>query len=408
MHIPEVLKNLVSSAVRRTCALVGWSVVAWNQALSQQQHGLHSQSSPTSAAFHAYDFTPVEQLLRDSLKNFDGGCSVLLMQNGRVIYEKNFGTMNADTVIPVASASKWLAGALLMTFVDEGKLALRDPASKYLQYLVGTKAGITVQQLFAHTSGYAGEIAVMRDMKIPMKDAAYRISTERLQYTPGTRFAYGGASMQLGGRILEIVGEKSFEELFQERLAQPLGMVHTSFYGLGKTQNPLLAGGAKSSAREYARFLQMLMNKGVWQGKRILSETAITEMHSNQAGRVPVLRRLQSTSATLTQTSEIANYGLGVWRVCASLPTGISTAFSSPNSTQSSPTLVPTLAPPQTTSATVELIELNSQGRFGFSPWIDVRRNVIGVFSTYTPQDKMQATYKRMKQLLRDIIPTTN
>jgi CubicO group peptidase (beta-lactamase class C family) len=212
-------------------------------------------------------------------------------------------------------------------------------------------------------------------MKLTMKDAAYQISMENLAYTPGTHFAYGGASMQLGGRIIEIVGKKPFEELFQERIAKPLGMTHTSFYGLGKTQNPLIAGGAKSSAREYMRFLQMLANKGVWNGRRVLSEAAIAAMYANQAGGVPVLRRLQSTSANLILTSEHANYGLGVWRT--------------------SPTATPS----------EECVEVSCQGRFGFSPWIDMRRNILGVLATYTPQAKMQATYKRMKQVLREIIP---
>jgi CubicO group peptidase (beta-lactamase class C family) len=297
------------------------------------------------------------------------------MQDGKVLYERGFGKMSVDSVIPIASGSKWLASALLMTFVDEGSLSLNDPIGKYLRYLYGTKATITIKQLFSHTSGFAGEIATMRDMKLTMKDAAYRISTERFAYPPGTSFAYGGASMQLGGRIIEIVGKKSFEELFQQRIAKPLGMVRTSFYGLGKTQNPLLGGGAQSSAREYSHFLQMLVNKGVWNGRRILSEFSVADMHLNHAGGLPVLRRLQSTSANLTLTSEYANYGLGVWRT--------------------SPTPVPS----------DDIIEVSSQGRFGFSPWIDVRRNVIGVLATYTPQHKMQATFKQMKKLLREIIP---
>jgi serine-type D-Ala-D-Ala carboxypeptidase/endopeptidase len=335
-----------------------------------------AQAHTAPPTMQHYDFTPVEQLLRDSLhKNFDGGCALLLMQDGKIIYERSFGKIGVDSVLPIASGSKWLASALLMTFVDNGTISLNDPISKHLRYLYGTKGEITIKQLFSHTSGFAGEIATMRDMKLTMKDAAYRISTERFAYPPGTGFAYGGASMQLGGRIIEIVGKKSFEELFQERIAKPLGMTHTTFYGLGKTQNPLLAGGAQSSAREYAHFLQMLVNKGVWNGKHILSEFSVADMHLNHAAGVPILRRLQSTSANLTLTSEYANYGLGVWRT--------------------SPTSLPS----------DELIEVGSQGRFGFSPWIDVKRNVIGVLATYTPQHKMQATLKQMKKLLRMIIP---
>jgi hypothetical protein len=91
-----------------------------------------------------------------------------------------------------------------------------------------------------------------------------------------------------------------------------------------------------------------------------------------------VLRRLQSSSANLTLVGEQANYGLGVWRT--------------------SPTAVPS----------DEIIELSSQGRFGFSPWIDVKRNLIGILATYTPQNKMQATFKQMKRLIRDIVPTVH
>lgn len=365
-------RSILSLALLFACR----AAVMPNHVFAQTTSSPHSPAQAMSSGTHPlYDFSPVEQLLRDSANTFQGGCSLLLVQDGRILYEKNFGNMSADSVIPIASGSKWLAAALLMTFVDEGKISLTEPASTYLQYLTGTKAKITIRQLFSHTSGYAGEIAAMRDMKITMRDAAYKISMEKLAYEPGTHFAYGGASMQLGGRIIEIVGEKSFEELFQERIAKPLGMVHTTFYGLGKTQNPLLAGGAKSSAREYMHFLQMLMNKGTWNGKRILSEFSVAEIHLNHAGGVPVMRRFQATSGTLSLTSEKANYGLGVWRT--------------------SPTPTPS----------DDLIEVSSQGRLGFSPWIDLRRNVIGILATNTPQERMQATYKRMKQLLREIIP---
>jgi CubicO group peptidase (beta-lactamase class C family) len=337
---------------------------------------VNAQTHSATAAHPRYDFAPIEQLLRDSLqKSFDGGCALLLMQNGKVIYERSFGNMTVDSVLPIASGSKWLASALLMTFVDEGVISLNDPIGKYLRYLYGTKGDITIKQLFSHTSGFVGEIAPMRDMKLTLRDAAYKISTEPLAYPPGMNFAYGGASMQLGGRILEIVGKKSFEELFQKRIAKPLRMSHTDFYGLGKTHNPLLAGGAQSSAREYAHFLQMLTNRGVWNGRRILSESSVADMHLNHAAGVPVLRRLQSTSANLTLTSEYANYGMGVWLT--------------------SPTSVPS----------DEVIEVSSQGRFGFSPWIDIQRNVIGILTTYTPQRKMQATFKKMKKLIRGIIP---
>lgn len=339
---------------------------------------LFSQTPET----HHYDFSRVDKLLRDSLSRFDGGCALILIRDGKIIYDKGFGAITTDSVMPIASASKWLSGALLLTLVDEHKIALSDSIGKYLRYLSGTKATITVRQLFSHTSGFAGEIPVMRDMKLTMKNAAYAICQERLKYKPGGAFAYGGASMQVGGRIVEIVGQKSWEQLFQERIAKPLGMAHTNYYGLGVTENPLVAGGAQSSARDYARFLHMLTNKGVWNGRRILSDAAIAEMLTNQAGCVPVLKQYQQqVFDTDFTTAEKADYGVGAWRV--------SVEFS---------VMMPPLQ---------NLGEVSSQGRMGFTPWIDVQRGVIGVLATYTPLRQIAPTYRSLRKLLRDIVPVS-
>jgi CubicO group peptidase (beta-lactamase class C family) len=244
-----------------------------------------------------------------------------------------------------------------------------------------------VRQLFSHTSGFAGEIAVMRDMKLSMKNAVYAICQEPLKYKPGTAFAYGGASMQIGGRIAELVGGKSWEQLFQDRIAKPLGMANTSFYGLGVTDNPLVAGGAKSSAREYMRFLQMISNKGMWQGRRILSEAACLEMMKNHAAGTNVLKQYQQNSATTDSIKEKADYGIGVWRVCAE------------NNAPFTQMLLSQVMPLH------NLLELSSQGRNGFTPWYDMKRNIVGVLATKTPLRKMNPTYRALKRLLREIVP---
>ncbi|MCS6808042.1 MAG: serine hydrolase domain-containing protein [Bacteroidota bacterium] len=368
----------------QTCSLL-WIGALPFAGLGQQKYFQHQSAVSGHTALQGissvltyYDLSPIDKLLSDSLACFHGGCTLILMQNGKVLLEKSYGSMSPDTSIPIASASKWLSAALLMTFVDEGKVSLSDSIGKYLRYLSGTKAAITIRQLFSHTSGFAAEIPIMRDTRLPMKHVVYAICQERLKYTPGTAFAYGGASMQIGGRIVEIVGGKAWEQLFQERIAQPLGMEHTTFYGAGVTPNPLVAGGAWSSARDYVRFLQMIANKGIWKGKRILSEKAIAEMMQNQAGAVPVLKQYQQSHAHYALVDkQQANYGIGVWRISAqsaSLPFDM-------------------------------LIEVSSQGRMGFTPWYDVQRNLIGVLATYTPLKKIQATYRALKAMIRHAIP---
>ncbi len=320
-----------------------------------------------------YDFSSVEKLLRDSLNKFDGGCSLLLMQDGKIMYEKNFGHYTADTVIPIASASKWLAGAVFMTLCDEGRLSPKDSVRKFLPYFTDDKACITLRHVFSHTSGLPGEVSAMRNLTLTMKLAAQKIGSEKLLYKPGSAFLYGGGGMQIAGRVMEIAsGQKAWQTLFDERIAKPLGMVNTNFYALGKTDNPLLGGGAQSSAREFSRFLQMLMNKGVWNGKRILSETAIAEMHKDQTNGIPVML-VEENKLVPHVPPEKANYGFGVWRISNAL--------------------------------TGELIELNSQGRYGFSPWIDVKRGMIGILSTRTPLKTILPTYKRMKNLICEAVP---
>lgn len=326
-----------------------------------------------SLSQNLFDFSPIEKLLRDSVKKFDGGCSILLIQDGKVLYEKSFGAYPLDTALPIASASKWLSAALIMSLCDSGWLSLNDSVRKYLPYFVGEKSCITLKQLLNHTSGFPGEIPAMRDLTLTLKQSSQKIGGTTLSYKPGAAFLYGGASMQMAGRIVEIAGgQKAWQQLFDERIAKPLGLSHTHFYAFGKTDNPLIAGGAMSSAREYARFLQMLVNKGVWNGRRILSEQAVTEMHREQTGSVSILH-IVDNQLKPQQPAEKSNYGIGVWRI--------------------------------TSSTSGELIEINSQGRFGFSPWIDIRRNVIGVLSTRTPLKNIMPTYKRLKQLIREIIP---
>jgi len=337
-----------------------------------------SASSPATATPQAqlrYDFSSVERLLTDSLAQFEGGCALLLIKDGEVVYEKTFGKHSLDAPLPIASASKWFAGAVLVSLMDDGLLSPNDTVRKFLPYFIGEKSCITVRQLMSHTSGMFGELSAMRNTALTLKQAALTLGNEQLLYKPGTAFLYGGASMQIAGRVMEIAaGQVPWEMLFQERIAKPLGLVKTTFYGLGTTQNPLLAGGAQSSAREYAVFLQMLVNRGVWQGKRILSEQAVAELHRNSTPAVPVMT--YSNYVLLPkQPSEAANYGLGVWRVV--------------------------------NAQTGELIELHSQGKWGFTPWIDLRCNMIGILSTKSTLRAMMPTYRRLKTMLRFIIPPT-
>ena len=108
--------------------------------------------SPSRAATDA--FASVDASMRERVRN-DGlpGGVVLVVRDGSVIHEASVGDVDPSTVIPIASASKWLTAATIMTLVDEGKLALDDSVAKYLPEFKGGKGKVRVRHLLSHTTG---------------------------------------------------------------------------------------------------------------------------------------------------------------------------------------------------------------------------------------------------------------
>lgn len=330
-------------------------------------------SNPTPArAATSYDFTSLDDLL-SRIARKHGGCALVVVKDDRVIYRKGFGSYGPDRVIPVASASKWLAGAVIMSLVDEGKLSLDDRISKYLPEFKDDKSNITIRQLFAHTSGLPPEARCRNDKRTTLERCAAEIARVKLRAAPGEEFFYGGVSMHVGGRIAEIVSGKPWNDLFVERIAAPLGMSQTDFFSYGPTGNPRPAGDARSSVDEYARFLQMLLQRGSFDGKRILSEASVTEMQKDQTGGARIAYTIYEKHASLDRSLLLARYGVGMWR--------------------------------EKTDEAGQLLELSSQGALGFSPWIDVRRNLGGALSVRGSFSQALPDYLAVKDQIRRIVP---
>lgn len=313
----------------------------------------------------AYDFTPVTNLVQNAVNQVPlDGASLLLIQGNKVIYEKYFGSYNADTTVFIASASKWLAAATLMTQVDEGKLSLADPVSKYLPYFTGTKGTITIRQLFSHTSGLPGiedDVRCLGNPLVTMDNCVRQIALLDLIGQPGAQFAYGENSMQVAGRICEVVSGKSWESLFKEKVAVPIGMASATF---GASGNPIVAGGARLKLNDYANFLRMILNEGTYNDKRVLSTGAVREMQRNLTAGLPV--------ASSPLGSNPVNYAIGEW--------------------------VDAL------DAQGNAIQLSSAGAFGFTPWVDKKRNLIGVFLVQNQLQKVYSTVDQIQQKVREIV----
>lgn len=218
------------------------------------------------------------------------GLVLRLDQHGQNVLLQTFGTHQPGTVMPLASASKPLAAAVLMSLVDQGLLALDDPVGLYLpEFATAPLSAITLRMCFSHTSGLPTFDPVTSDPSITLRQAAARIALLPLHFSPGTAFDYGNVSMHVAGAVCEVVAGAPFETLFQQRIAGPLAMTATTFTFGAATPNPGIADGAWSNAGDYTHFLEMLRGGGLRNGVRVLTEAAVAEMLTDQIGVRPVL-----------------------------------------------------------------------------------------------------------------------
>jgi CubicO group peptidase (beta-lactamase class C family) len=324
----------------------------------------------------SFDFSTIDNILERAAPRF-GGCSLLLIKDDKVVYRKSFGRLEADKVIPIASASKWLSGAVIMVLVDEGKISLDDTVSKYLPDFAGDKSNITIRHLFAHTSGLPPEARCRNDKRTTLERCASEVAHVQLRAPPGEEFFYGGVSMHVGGRVAEIVSGKPWNDLLVERIAAPLGMTQTDFFAYGPTLNPRPAGDARSSVDDYGRFLQMILQGGNFNGKQILSAESIRELHEDQTGGARIAYTIYERHRALNPSLPYARYGIGVWRELVD-------------------------------EGSQQLQEVSSQGALGFSPWIDVERKLAGVLSVQTSFSRAMPLYLELKKEIRRIVPPSD
>ncbi len=238
------------------------------------------------------------------------GGVLLVARDGDVVHRFAVGDATARTVMPIASASKWLTSAILMTLVDEGKLSLDDPVRRYLSAFDGGKSAITVRELLSHTTGLS-PTGCEGDPTTTLRRCVASIATgPDPSVAPGTEFHYSGVGFVVAGRIVERLSGTSFEQAFEDRIARPLGMTHTRFDGIRKphSHNPAPAASATSTVADYARFLRMLAAGGTVDGRKVLSAASVAEIEKDQVAG------LDTRDDGAVEITGIPTYGLGVWR----------------------------------------------------------------------------------------------
>jgi CubicO group peptidase (beta-lactamase class C family) len=193
------------------------------------------------------------------------------------------GGFNSKTQAPIASCSKWMTAALVMQFVDEGKLSLDDKVVKYIpEFGNYFKNFITIRHCLSHMTGIEDDDKFLRRLLerrkfSSLEEEVNAFAAKKIRANAGTDFWYGNVGLNIAGRVLEVISKKKFEVLIKTKLFLPLGMSKTTFAdATGGPVNP--SGGAKSTADDYMKFLVMLLNKGKYNGVQILSEASVEAM----------------------------------------------------------------------------------------------------------------------------------
>lgn len=244
-------------------------------------------------------------------QNLLGNNMVVMIQQGdSLLYKKEFGGFDSKTVAPIASCSKWLTAALVMQFVDEGKLSLDDAVVKYIpEFGKYFKNYITIRHCLSHMTGIQDDDKFIRRIFERRKFASLEeevneFARRKIRANAGTDFWYGNVGLNIAGRVLEVISKKKFEVLIKTKLFNPLGMTKTSFASQGgQPVNP--SGGARSTADDYMKFLLMLLNNGKHNGVQVLSEDAVNEMRKVQNKTVQIMFAPKSAEGYL--------YALGSW-----------------------------------------------------------------------------------------------
>jgi CubicO group peptidase (beta-lactamase class C family) len=271
-------------------------------------------------------FDAVDQLLKQNQKELGGNFAVVVWQDGKILYQHQ-GSEDFSPKSPaaIAGAADWMTAALVMTFVDEGKLSLDDKVTKYIpmfgKYMKGY---ITVRNCLTSTLGIKVDQGIKKALEKvkyeTLEDAVNAIASKRdIGTNPGTEFFYSSLGFDIAARVCEVVGKKPYERLMSERIARPLKMRGTTFDNQnGGAPDP--TGGAMSSANDYIAFLAMLLDSGMVGDKRVLSEKSVEELESPQFTNLPV--------KYIPKDLQGAKIGLGNYILS---PNGSGTVWASPS-----------------------------------------------------------------------------
>ena len=296
------------------------------------------------------------------------GVIAIAATSDEIIYEgaagfrdvENNAEMTVDTIVRIASMTKAITSVAVMQLVEQGKIDLDSPVGEYLPQLKEVevlegfdadnkpilrpaKMAVTVHQLLTHTSGYV--YTIWNDNAARYALSGHAADDDFLDvpiaFDPGTKWEYG-ISTDILGVLVEVISGQSLDDYFREHLFIPLGMSDTYFIvpeeklprfarAYSKSEQGELTpipysrptgdffsggGGLRSTARDYVRFLQAILNGGELDGVRMLSTASVNLMSQNHIGDLEAAASISTSNPELSNDFDfmpdsVDKFGLG-------------------------------------------------------------------------------------------------
>ncbi|HZC16486.1 MAG TPA: serine hydrolase domain-containing protein [Caulobacteraceae bacterium] len=302
--------------------------------MSPDDHpGLVSAADAVTAGFSTAGLAALNQQMHGLVDDQKlAGVVTLVARHGEIVNFDAYGVLDVsaptpvhkDSIFRIASMTKPITGAAMMLLWEEGKWALDDELAKHIPEFAGLKVRckdgslvdqatpMTMRQIMSHSAGFgrAGDYPADVNLRAgDLQDMIDVLAKLPLSFQPGTEWRYG-PSVDIQGYLIEKLSGQGLDAFFEQRLFAPLGMADTGFwvdaakgarvsrihkYVEGKiaaagpsnmfnTSKPkFLAGGGGlvSTAHDYWRFAQMIMNGGEFDGRRYLKQATVDLMHVN-------------------------------------------------------------------------------------------------------------------------------
>jgi CubicO group peptidase (beta-lactamase class C family) len=334
------------------------------------------------------DFAEADAWMADFVSTegaFPGGAYIIVDRNLGVIHKAVFGNQTGDSLVLLASTSKVPTVTLLMALHDDDSIDfdINSPIARHLPWLGVWDENITTRQLVSNRSGIPGLGQVLGNLDTSSThlcqflpagtlyacaETLYTSPLPQLNSTPpGTAFDYGGSQWQLSGAVAETVGGTSWNQLWDQYIAQPCEMTQSTYgnnlslaaewdgnpESLQGQDNPNMEGGMMATLDDYAKLLSMHLNEGLCGGNRVMS-----------ADSVAYMRELT------TRFDDGRGYAMGWWS--------------------------------ESSGSDEESTLFTDAGAWGSISWIDTERNYAGVvfFEEYTMQEASKGSGGVRNQLI--------